>query len=239
MFYIIKDDKLQIFDDNKEKLEITLEFMPQLQNERLLETDIITADELNQYPNKVIIEDIEIEIEVPDYEGQEITKEIEVPDFETVTKTEEILVGEDDDGNPIYETKEIQEEVQTGFHTETITEIQTVQVGSHKETITVKGLVLNPDYEAEEAQKERERIDNLTLTAADVERAIYQAKGMDFDDILEFVAENLPEGVDIKALKIELKANNFIRKHPYINIIGQLLGYTSDDLDYLFENKGF
>lgn len=91
--------------------------------------------------------------------------------------------------------------------------------------------------EEEIKQKEMERINMLSLTAADVERAIYKAKGMDFDDILAFISSNQPEGLDIKALKIELKANNFYRGNPYVEQIGKLLGYTSDDLDYLFENK--
>ena len=92
-------------------------------------------------------------------------------------------------------------------------------------------------YTVEElTQQERERLDNLSLTKADVERAIYADKGMDFDDLIEYVKVKAPT-MDIKALKIELGANNFFRKHPYINQLGQLLGYTSDDLDYLFENK--
>lgn len=104
-------------------------------------------------------------------------------------------------------------------------------------------------------QKERERLDMLSLTAADVERAIYKDRGMDFEDVIEMVrgievqrtsnvstesnTSNPPAlqpSIDIKALKIELKANNFYRGNPYINQIGALLGYTSDDLDYLFEN---
>ena len=56
--------------------------------------------------------------------------------------------------------------------------------------------------EAELAQQERERVAKLYLTGADVERGIYQAKGMDFDDIMAFVMANPPEGLDIKALKI-------------------------------------
>ena len=40
------------------------------------------------------------------------------------------------------------------------------------------------EYQQEQAQKEAERIAMLNLTAADVERAIYKAKGMDFDDII-------------------------------------------------------
>mgnify|MGYP003290246722 CR=1 FL=1 len=93
----------------------------------------------------------------------------------------------------------------------------------------------NPDYEAEQAAKEAERIARLFLTGADVERGIYQAKGMDFDDILEFVKANQPEGLDIKALKIELKANNFYRGNPYVDAIGGLLGFTKEQLDLFFE----
>lgn len=119
--------------------------------------------------------------------------------------------------------------------------------------------VINPNYAEEEAQKERERISMLTLTAADVERAIYKSKGMDFDDVIAAVeaannnpspqpsplngegdnatTSDAPAGIDIKALKIELKANNFYRGNPYIEKVGALLGFTSEELDYLFENK--
>lgn len=99
--------------------------------------------------------------------------------------------------------------------------------------------VLNPDYEKELKKKERERLDSLSLTAADVERAIYKAKGMDFDDLLNFVSANPPEGLDIKALKIELKANNFYRGNPYINAVGAILGFTPDMLDKFFETNDY
>ena len=58
-------------------------------------------------------------------------------------------------------------------------------------------------YTEEELKlQEKERISKLFLTGADVERGIYQAKGMDFDDILAFVTANPPDGLDIKSLKI-------------------------------------
>lgn len=100
-------------------------------------------------------------------------------------------------------------------------------------------IVLNPNYEAEQAAKEAERIARLFLTGADVERGIYQAKGMDFDDILDFVKANTPEGLDIKALKIELKANNFYRGNPYVDAIGGLLGFTKEQLDLFFEYNDY
>ena len=100
-------------------------------------------------------------------------------------------------------------------------------------------LVLNSNWEAERAQKEQERICNLYLTAADVERGIYKAKGMDFDDIVAFIAANPPQGLDIKALKIELKANNFYRGNPYVAAIGALLGFTAEQLDKFFEDGNY
>ena len=77
MYYIINNntDKLALFDDNKERFDKTLQFMPELQNERILETDIVTATELQAHPNKCIIGDVEITIVVPDYETQ--TREVE------------------------------------------------------------------------------------------------------------------------------------------------------------------
>lgn len=98
-------------------------------------------------------------------------------------------------------------------------------------------LILNPNYEKEQAEIERARLDNLSLTAADVERAIYKAKGMDFEDILTLVKNN-PE-IDLKALKIELKANNFYRGNPYINQIGALLGFSETQLDEFFETNDY
>ena len=99
--------------------------------------------------------------------------------------------------------------------------------------------------EEELEQQEKERIAKLYLTGADVERGIYQAKGMDFEDIVEMV-ETLQfaeapqvQGLDIKALKIELKANNFYRGNPYVSAIGALLGFTSEQLDKFFETGDY
>lgn len=103
------------------------------------------------------------------------------------------------------------------------------------------------DYTDEEKNAmERERINTLSLTAADVERAIYKAKGMDFEDVMELVekltltptlspGEGESAEIDIKALKIELKANHFYRGNQYIDIVGSILGFTSEMLDEFFE----
>jgi hypothetical protein len=88
-------------------------------------------------------------------------------------------------------------------------------------------------------QEEKERIAKLYLTGADVERGIYKAKGMDFEDIVAYVTQLQPEGLDIKALKIELKANNFYRGNPYVVAIGQLLGFTEEQLNLFFEDGNY
>lgn len=91
----------------------------------------------------------------------------------------------------------------------------------------------------QKAQEEAERIAMLNLTAADVERGIYKAIGKDFDDIVEMVTALQPVGIDIKALKIELKANNFYRGNPYVSAVGDLLGFTKEQLDKFFETNDY
>ena len=100
--------------------------------------------------------------------------------------------------------------------------------------------VLNDEnYQAKKVQQEKERIAKLYLTGADVERGIYQVKGMDFEDIIALVTQLQPEGLDIKALKIELKANNFYRGNPYVGAIGALLGFSDEQLDQFFETNDY
>lgn len=100
-------------------------------------------------------------------------------------------------------------------------------------------IIPDPD---EEARKEREKLDKLTLTPSDVERALYYGLGMDFDDLKAMIAEKAPT-VDIKAIGIEFRANNFYRgavdknNNRIVDMIGVLLGLTTDELDYLFKNK--
>lgn len=105
--------------------------------------------------------------------------------------------------------------------------------------------VFKDDVETELMQKEAERIANLYLTGADVERGIYQAIGKDFEDIIEMVetlifaeAPQVAE-IDLKALKIELKANHFYRGNPYVDAVGALLGFTSEQLDKFFETNDY
>ncbi len=102
-------------------------------------------------------------------------------------------------------------------------------------------IVENPDYEEIKRQKHRQELDALTLTPADVERALYKAKGMDFEDLKALISQALPT-VDIKGLSIEFRAKDFYRGAEangirLFDVVGQLLGYSADDMDYLFIHK--
>lgn len=102
--------------------------------------------------------------------------------------------------------------------------------GSHKVTVTIPYPVENADYEEEQAQKEREKIGKLKLTKREVFLALYNAKEITPD----MVRANI---TDTPALIEFDYATEYYRGNPLIDTIGATLGYTSEDLDYLFINK--
>lgn len=103
-------------------------------------------------------------------------------------------------------------------------------------------IVENTEYEAEQADEKRARLDMLSLTPSDVERALYAAKDMDFTDLQALIAQKIPT-IDAKGLAIEFRASMFYRGATLkdgtrlFDAIGALLGYTVSDIDYLFVNK--
>ena len=97
--------------------------------------------------------------------------------------------------------------------------------------------------EGEKQEQERQRLDSLALTPSDVERALYYSPlQMDFDDLKALIVEKAPQ-IDLKGLAIEFRANNFYRGavdkngNRIIDMVGAILGYTPEDMDYLFEHK--
>ena len=103
-------------------------------------------------------------------------------------------------------------------------------IGSHTETKVVARLIPNPNWEKEQEQKEKERIARLSLTKREVFLALYRAKGITPDQIKAQIQD--PEAL------IEFEyATEYYRFNPLINVIGGQLGYTAEDLDYLFINK--
>ena len=108
------------------------------------------------------------------------------------------------------------------------------QLDAHLNLVIVRDdeLVLNPNYEQEEAQKEKERIQKLKLTKREVFLALYDDKNI--------TPETLKAQITDPRALIEFEyANDYYRFNPLIDAIGVQLGYTSDDLDYLFEHKEF
>lgn len=81
-------------------------------------------------------------------------------------------------------------------------------------------------------ERERERINQLSLTKREVFLALYRDKGITPEQIRSQIAS--PEA------RIEFDyAAEYYRGNPLIDQIGGLLGYTSEQLDYLFEHKEF
>lgn len=93
--------------------------------------------------------------------------------------------------------------------------------------------VINPDYQQELAQQERLRLNLLNLTKADVLLALYQDKGITPDDIKIMLKDNVPA-----LIKFDY-ASSYYRGDEVVNSLGLALGYTTEEMDYLFENKKF
>lgn len=85
----------------------------------------------------------------------------------------------------------------------------------------------------EKAQEERQRLDMLNLTKADVLLALYQDKGLSPDDIKAMIKDNIPA-----LIKFDY-ASSYYRGDEVVNTLGLALGYTADEIDYLFEHKAF
>ena len=93
-------------------------------------------------------------------------------------------------------------------------------------------LVLDPDYEEKQAQKERERIAKLSLTKREVFLGLYQAKQITPDMIKAQITD--------PAVLIEFEyANDYYRGNPLIDVIGNTLGITSEQLDKFFETNDY
>lgn len=88
------------------------------------------------------------------------------------------------------------------------------------------------EYEAEKARQEAERIAMLSLTKREVFLAIYQDKGI--------TPEQIRAQITDQGALIEFDyAEKYYRGNPLIDLLGASLGYTKEQLNYLFEYKTF
>ena len=91
-------------------------------------------------------------------------------------------------------------------------------------------LIINPNYDEDKKAQEREKILRLSLTKREVFLALYAAKGI--------TPEQVRGSITDTAALIEFDyATEYYRGNPLIDAIGSQLGYTTEDLDYLFINK--
>ena len=93
-------------------------------------------------------------------------------------------------------------------------------------------IILDLDYEEKQAQAERERIGKLSLTKREVFLGLYQAKQITPDMIKAQITD--------PAVLIEFEyANDYYRGNPLIDVIGNTLGITSEQLDKFFETNDY
>lgn len=169
---------------------------------------------------KYIIGDVEIEIDIPDYDEEGNPIMIPYEDKETI-------IDYDEEGNPI------------GSHE--ITVIKYKQQ-THKETVTVQRLVPNPNWEQEQAEKEAIRIANLHMTRGDVFRGLLLAKGVTRADIRGLI-EAMPEETPEQRVQKELalidfdEALEYYRGVALIDTVGEQLGITPAQMDKFFDTK--
>ena len=93
-------------------------------------------------------------------------------------------------------------------------------------------IVLDPDYEAKQAQKEKERIAKLSLTKREVFLGLYQAKGVTPEQIKAQITDPMA------LIEFEY-ANDYYRFNPLIDVVGNALGITSEQLDKFFDTKDY
>lgn len=90
-------------------------------------------------------------------------------------------------------------------------------------------IILNPNYEAEQELKERERINNLTCTKR-VFALMLQEVGVDYITVLKPLIESNPQAQLEWDLCVELQRGN-----PLLDIMASQLNITSEHLDLIFK----
>lgn len=131
----------------------------------------------------------------------------------------------------VLEIKDIGE--QEGFYIVDKTTGDLIKENPDKYKISDNKVVAKSDeeYQAELEKQERTRIMNLSLTKADVLLALYEDKGLSPDDIKAMLKDNIPA-----LIKFDY-ASSYYRGDDVVVALGKSLGYSEEDIDYLFEHK--
>ena len=127
------------------------------------------------------------------------------------------------DGYKLFVPAKIPPQTNRMYHYEYIETVDEIQ-----ETIVYDET--QEEADAREAQQEAERKAKLKMTKREVFLTLYKDKGITPEQIKAQITS--PEAL------IEFEyANDYFRGNPLINLIGNNLGYTPEQLDYLFEHK--
>lgn len=115
-----------------------------------------------------------------------------------------------------------------------IKELQEGYVIYNSELMTVE------EMEAKQAQKERERLDKLSMTRGDVFEALILARGLTKPQIRAMI-ENAELDTITKALYLNRfdEALDFYRGFPVFDMLGQVLSITGTMLDKFFDTKDY
>ena len=200
-------------------MEIKAELkQPYTENERI--NFVVEQNHKLGYEIRQVETTYEVKDEVPYTEIE--TEEIQVPVLD-----EEGNPVLDEEGNPTFETQIVEKEV-TIYTTETVE-----KTGYNLEAW---------GYTEEEKQKQkREHINLLSVTRGDMFEAIILAFGKTKADIRSMI-ENVEGLTDIeRALYLNRfdEALDFYRGYPAVDLIGQMLGISSEQLDKFFEFKDY
>lgn len=101
-------------------------------------------------------------------------------------------------------------------------------------------VVINPDYEAELAEKERERLNNLSMTRGDVFEALILAKGLGKAQLRAMI-EAYETDETTKALYLNRfdEALDFYRAYPIFDLLGEQIGVAPGMWDEFFKTKDY
>ncbi len=135
----------------------------------------------------------------------------------------QVLPEDYEEGKYIVVTKQEEYEV-TDYDIET-----GEPTGTHIEVRVYQTLDLNPDYEAEQAQKEAERVARLSCTKRDF-ALMLQELGVDYFTQLKPLIESNPQA----QLEWEL-CERLYRFNPMLDLMAGQLGVTPEQLDGLFK----
>ena len=154
-------------------------------------SDLCTKAEYEAHPNKYMVSDVEEQVKVYEYEKKTIT-----------------VIDYDDEGNPIGEhTEEVDDLDKPIMIEEVYPETgETILVHKfHYETVIKRGLVLNPDFEEEEATRREAEFNKafFNTSLGYIRRSVTMADGSHKDflsDLLPVISMGVQGGQAVNIL---------------------------------------